>query len=210
MDSRAIYAVLLARNHCQLQGEAYSVKDGVWVKEKPTRQARHHVLLAKFKQSVDLSGTLFTAGLEREHSFQFHLLSELAGSLNENGVSSIGEIVESAERAGKVPALVAWIRAIKYTVFAIVGLIVAVGITYAVIRFRAPICSACCGMFRRLRNRCCDRKPRTVVTGDAARVGGVGAPEEDGDEVIKLYPDRAEFHLPSHYHVLSSQDGNPG
>ena len=190
-------------------GEAYSARDGLRVWEKPVREAKHKVLLAKFRQSVDLSGSLLTAGLEREHSWQFHLLSELAGSLDENGVSSVGEVVESVARAGKVPAIVVWLRALKWTQFAVIGTAMLAGVVYFIVRFRTPIMMLIGGIFRRVWNRC-KRKPSTVVRGETARVIGVGAPEE-GEEVIELYPNRAESpHLPSHYHVLSSQDGNPG
>ena len=151
-----------------------------------------------------------TAGLEKEHSWQFHLLSELAGSLDENGVSSIGEVVESAARAGKVPAIVTWLRAIKWMLFSIVGLIVFVGIIYVIVRFRRPIWSLVGGMFRRIRNRCLKNRA-SIVTSSTARDGDTEGPRtNDEHEIIKLYPDRAEFHLPSHYHEVSSQDANPG
>ena len=49
-------------------GEAYTARDGVWVEEEPPRQAKHNVLLTKFKQTVDLLGFLLTAGLGKGHS----------------------------------------------------------------------------------------------------------------------------------------------
>ena len=63
---------------------------------------------------MDLSGFLLSAAIEKDHALTFNLLSELAGTLEENNVESIGTVVQSVSRtAQQLPDMLGWMRVLK-------------------------------------------------------------------------------------------------
>ena len=172
-------------------GDAYVARDGDWVMEKVTRVVKHGVLLSQFKHDVDMSASLLSSAMEREHTYSYHLLSELAGALDQHGSVELGTVVQAAaESVNKVPELLYWWKVFKtilYSALCLVGLALCV---YLVFYFRKPLWLHFGGCIRRLRNRV-SKRDTVVFSASAGQSVGGSAPEET--ELLRLYPDRAVF-----------------
>lgn len=83
--------------------ESHKAREGEWKKIKPTTLTQHKVLAAHFKEEVDLSGALRYAAMEKEHSMASNLLSQLAGTLEAQGVDDIGDLASAAKQVGQIP-----------------------------------------------------------------------------------------------------------
>jgi hypothetical protein len=47
------------------RGTPYEARNGEWVRIKPTTMIDRHILMAHFEQSVDMSGELLSAAMEK-------------------------------------------------------------------------------------------------------------------------------------------------
>lgn len=65
------------------RGDPYEPRDGVWTKVRPVTLLENKILVPHFKQEVESSGSYLSAVMENEHSGTYSLLSQLAGTLDE-------------------------------------------------------------------------------------------------------------------------------
>ncbi len=149
-----------------------------------------HVLMAHFDQSVDMSGGLLSAAMDKEHSLTFSLLAQLSGTMEEHGVEDVGRIVQSVEKTGQIPEIFARLRILKLVAGGVFGIFLLASLTYIFWKFRMVVC----GCLRRMRKR--SRKhPSSVVTGQELlplREPGQSMSEITGtvakEPVVQLYP----------------------
>ena len=79
-------------------GEPYEAKNGRWTKTTPGNYASHQFLLAHFNESIDFSGSLLSAAMEKEHAFTFNLMTQLAVTMDQHGIQNVGSLVESVSK----------------------------------------------------------------------------------------------------------------
>ena len=157
--------------------------------EKVTRVISHGVLLSKFKHDIDMSASLLSSALEREHSFSYHLMSELAGALDQHGIADLGTVVQAAsESANKVPEMLTWWKVFKTVLYSTLSLAGLAG--WLVFRFRQPILQSGRGCVRHLRNRLDKRHTVVASTSVGQSIEGSGS---EPNQLVRVYPDTAVF-----------------
>lgn len=80
------------------RGEPYQLRDGDWRPLAPNSVAHLKLLAAHFKMELDLPGELLSAAIEKEHSLTFSLLNQLAGTMEEHGISHVLSFAQSVEK----------------------------------------------------------------------------------------------------------------
>lgn len=196
------------------RGQPFHVRNGDRVMIKPNSVMEHKILAAHFKFEFDLSGTLLTAAMEKEHSLTFSLLSQLAGTMEDHGVNDVGSIVETVNQIRDVPSLFGKLKMIQVVVGSIVGLALLSIVTYILWIFRASYL----GFWRRLWSRTMRRAPTVVVQGshlqdtcvtrDSAMQPSINPVAAPSREHVRLYPDFATYQSPSSdLRVIGSMEG---
>ena len=151
-------------------GFAYQAVDGKWEKMRSSEGATHRTLMAKFRQEVDHSSGLLSAALEREHTFSFHLMSELAGAVEDHGFNDIGEHLKVAsDTARKMPTVTSWLKTTQTAAFSILGIGSVVGVAVCLWKYGSPLSFALSMLCRFVWS--CVQRPARASHGGQARVG---------------------------------------
>jgi hypothetical protein len=157
------------------------------------RNVPKRALMERFKIELDLTSDLFTSATEREHSYGFHLMSELAGALEHHQITDDRQVIhESSETNRKRAALTFWLGVVKTTLWSVLGLGSAAGIGVLLWYCRSPITFMIGRTIRRLRNRW-TRRPGTVATQAVELKEARDSSTTQVPESVQLLPDRVVF-----------------
>jgi hypothetical protein len=72
------------------RGMLYEARNDDWVRVESATVMNCHILMAHFDQSVDISGELMLAAMEKELPLTINLLAKLSGTMEEHVVEDVG------------------------------------------------------------------------------------------------------------------------